>query len=123
MKGRLIPISKLKTKEIPKIDKIRPIVALSPIMKIIESRLINSIKKYAEEILHVAQKGFKANSETAININGMINELKNEVDVFLFFDFKEAYDNINLELLFEKLKEKKVISQEEINTLIFCTKE
>ena len=65
--GRLIPLNKVHPK-IPTPDEMRPIVALSPIMKLLEIRFKEKLDKYMNERMARCQSGFIKGCGTHINI-------------------------------------------------------
>jgi hypothetical protein len=101
----------------------RPIIALSPILKLLESRFREKLEKYMIERMIPCQVGFVRECGTHVNIIRMIrrclspykyDQTKFRPKAILFIDFKSAYNNVNLDMLFESLKENKILENDEI---------
>jgi len=123
--GRLIPLNKVHP-ETPKHDEMRPIIALSPILKLIESRFRDKLESYMNEYMIPSQVGFVRGCGTHVNIVRLINRCLTRYGnigakkggfkpkAILFIDFKSAYNNVNLDLLFNILHDKNILDSEEI---------
>jgi len=126
--GRLIPLNKVHP-EIPKPDEMRPIIALSPILKLLESRFRDKLEKYMSERMIPCQVGFVRNCGTHVNIVRLIkrcliryNDVGKKKGGFkpkaiLFIDLKSAYNNVNLNMLFRILLQKNILVSEEVSFL------
>ena len=119
--GRLIPLNKVHPLT-PLPTQMRPIIALSPILKILEIRFKSKLDRYLNERLVKAQTGFVQNCGTQINImrligKGMQYKDRKQKACILFIDFKSAYNNVNLEKLFEKLIVKNILEPAEVEFL------
>jgi len=113
--ARLIPLNK-KFPEIPKPDEFRPIIVMSPLVKLLEARLLETLQNYLTTSLHRSQTGFVPGLDIFVNIHRAIKQIRKRVDskgrVFcLFLDFKSVYNTIPHEELFEKLR--RVLPMEE----------
>ena len=107
-RARLIVLNK-KHPDVPRPDQIRPIVVTSPLVKILEGRLIAKLQRYLKEHLHVSQVGFVEQMDIYVNIwraLRRINELRDKRKRIycLFLDFSSAYNTVPHSLLFEKLR-------------------
>jgi len=123
--GRLVPLNKVHP-EIPKPDEMRPIIALSPILKLLESRFREKLENYLLEQMIPSQVGFVRYCGTHVNIVRLVNrcltkysDFGMEKDKFrpkaiLFIDLKSAYNNVNLDMLFDILTDKNILDQEEV---------
>jgi len=69
--GRLVPLNKVHP-EIPKPDEMRPIIALSPILKLVESRFREKLEKYMVEKMIPCQVGIVKECGTHVIIIRMI---------------------------------------------------
>ena len=119
--GRLIPLNKVHPK-IPEPTQMRPIIALSPILKLLEIRFKPKLDKYLNERMTKAQTGFVQHCGTHINIMRILHRCLYFKDqsrraCVLFIDFKSAYNNVNLECLFQKLRVKNILDPLEIDFL------
>ena len=63
--GRLVPLNKVHT-NIPKPDKMRPVIALSSILKLVESRFRDKLENYMTNKIMQSQVGFVRNCGTHI---------------------------------------------------------
>ena len=119
--GRLIPINKVAPLT-PNIDEIRPIIALSPIVKILEARFKSKLDNYQVTRLMVSQTGFVKNCGTQVNLVRLIQRginCKNnkKIAAILFIDLKQAYNHVNQEKLFYLLRHNRILEEEEIQFL------
>ena len=93
------------------INNYRSIAVLPPLAKVFEKIVTSQISIYfnMNNLLFVGQHGFRANHscETALHeiITDMLNILgKRFIGLFLFIDFRKAFDLINPQLLLIKLR-------------------
>ncbi len=105
--ARLIPLNK-KFPEIPKPDEFRPIVIMSALVKLLESRTLGSLQNYQVTRMHRSQTGFVPTLDIFVNIHRTMNRLKmrlnNKKPAFcLFLDFKSAYNTVPHDKLLQKL--------------------
>ncbi len=126
--GRLIPLNKVHP-EIPKPEEMRPVIALSTILKLVESRFRSKLEDYMAEQMIPCQVGFVRNCGTHVNIIRIIKRclgryggIRNKKGKFrpkalLFIDFKSAYNNVNLDMLFSTLLSKRILNDDEITFL------
>ena len=119
--GRLIPLNKVFP-ETPTIDQYRPIVALSPVAKILEARIAVKLKYYVKRYCTHSQTGFVQGCGTFINIQRIIkwcneNNKKGNRGILLFIDLRKAYDSVPLGTLFRMLEETRALSKSEIQYL------
>ena len=118
-RARLVALNK-KHPAVPKADQIRPIVITSPLVKILEGRLIPKLQKYLKEELHISQVGFIEHMDIYVNIWRVLTRIKELRDrkkhvYCLFLDFSSAYNTVPHSLLFEKLKS--ILSTEEVQLI------
>ena len=117
--SRLIPLNK-KFPNCPKIDDIRPIVVTSQLIKFIEMRFAEKLKKYMNDRLERTQTGFVPGMGTEVNIVRLLNKLKEKRQqrpIVLFIDFSNAYNTIFHKKLFQTLRDKKILTEDEIQFL------
>ena len=126
--GRLVPLNKVHP-NIPKPDEMRPIIALSPILKLVESRFRDKLENYMTNQMMQSQVGFVRNCGTHVNIvrlikrcltryNGIGNlKSKFKPKALLFIDFKSAYNNVNLDMLFANLLTNNILDSDEVEFL------
>ena len=69
--GRLIPLNKVHP-EIPRPDEMRPIITLSLISKLVESRFREKLENYMTEQMTPCQVGFVRKCGTHVNIVRLI---------------------------------------------------
>ena len=120
--GRLVPLNKVHP-EIPKPDEMRPIIALSPILKLVESRFREKLENYMTERMNPCQVGFVRECGTHVNIVRLIrrclstyanNQKKFKPKAILFIDFKSTHNKVNLDMFFKSLEKKKILENDEI---------
>jgi hypothetical protein len=121
LSGRLVPLNKVHP-SVPTRREMRPIVALSPVVKLMEVRLKAKLDQYMEDRMHISQIGFVRGCGTHLNIVRLVRHClerkhKSQRMAVLFIDFESAYNNVHLEELFKILKNKKILFDEEINFL------
>ena len=100
--GRLIAFSKIPD-DIPKANETRPIVTLSPIMKLLEALVVPALRKIVNDQVHVPkeQTGFKNKHTTHMNIlllcTTMLTSQKNlhSTDYYFFADYCKAFDSVH----------------------------
>ncbi len=115
-KSRLVALNKVHPK-IPTCGDFRPIIVMSAIVKIMESRWLPKLKAYLVERLCPCQTGFVTGQGIFSNITRAINRIKSRTDsgknVFgLFIDFKSAYNFARHDILFDRLNG--ILTPEEI---------
>lgn len=106
--ARLVPLNK-KYPNVPKAEEFRPIIVLSPIIKILEARLLMRLQDYLVQSLHRSQIGFIPGMDVFVNIHRALKQIRARTSfgkhVFcLFLDFKSAYNTIPHRELFQKLE-------------------
>ena len=105
-----------KNKGDPKLpENYRPITILSCLGKLFTSIINNRLKRYAEEkdLIDNCQAGFRKNHSTTDNIfiiNSLIDIVKSSKKKLhcCFFDFKQAFDRVSRERLWEKLEQHRI---------------
>ena len=104
---RIVPLNKVHPR-IPETDQFRPIIVMSPIVKILEARFLPKLNDYLIKKILLSQTGFVKGQGTHVNIQRAIQRIKlrtnNKKRVFgLFIDLKSAYNYIRHDKLFERL--------------------
>jgi len=116
LQGRLIPLNK-KFPKTPMVEEVRPIVIMSSLIKFMELRLAPKLSQYMVEKLHRSQVGFVPGMGVDVNIWRLLNQLKSKSKtkpVVVFVDFSSAYNTIYHRRLMEKLRESKILDEDEI---------
>ena len=118
---RLIPLNKVFP-NIPGRKDLRPIAVQSPLVKLLEARFLPKLQDYLNQKLDRSQTGFIQKMGIQVNLVRALERIKLRTDkgrcVYgLFIDFSNAYNSIPHCLLFKKLREKKVLEEDEINYL------
>lgn len=106
-KSRLIPLNKIAP-EIATVDKIRPIVINSLMIRILEGRFQEKLKQYMTNQLHISQTGFVAGGGIFVNVERAVRRIKLRTEsrrnVFgVFVDFSSAFNTIYHEILLRHL--------------------
>ncbi len=120
--GRLIPLNKVFPNT-PTIDQYRPIVALSPMAKILEARIAVKLKRYVKRFCTHSQTGFVQGCGTFINLHRIMkwcNLNKTPRGILLFIDLRKAYDSVPLGTLFKMMRTNKALSDDELQYLQAC---
>ena len=118
---RLIPLNKVFP-ETPTRTQLRPIVISSPLIKLLEARFLEKLKIYLNEKLDRSQTGFVDKMGIQVNLHRALkqitNRFKNGNSCFgLFIDFSNAYNSVPHTLLFQKLRQKQIFTEEEVQFL------
>jgi len=119
--SRLVALNKVYPKT-PTRKEMRPILIQSPIIKLLEGRFLPKLRKYMQNDLVISQTGFVPGLGTQVNIKRAIERIqertKNKRPAYgLFIDFSNAFNTVPHILLFEKLRKKKILDEEEISYL------
>ena len=115
---RLVPLNKVFP-NIPTRKEMRPIAVQSPLVKLLEARFLPKLQKYLNKKLDRSQTGFIQKMGIQVNLVRALERItlrtkQNKVVYGLFIDFSNAYNSIPHELLFKKLRDKKVLEEDEI---------
>ena len=115
-KARLIALNKVHPK-IPKKSEFRPIIILSLIVKIMESRWLPKLKEYMVYKMCPSQVGFVPGQGVFTNIFRAISVIRERTEkkksaFGLFIDFKSAYNFARHDLLFKRLEN--ILEKDEI---------
>ena len=115
---RLVPLNKVFP-NIPTRTQLRPIVIQSPLVKLMESRFLEKLQNYVSFKLDRSQTGFVPGIGIQVNLTRALDRIKLRTDrrqpiYGLFIDFSNAYNSVPHSRLFEKLREKEVLDEEEI---------
>ena len=118
---RLVPLNKVFPNT-PSRNDMRPIAIQSPLVKILEARFLPKLQQYLNRRLDRSQTGFIQKMGIQINLVRALERItlrtKQKQCVYgLFIDFSNAYNSIPHELLFRKLRGKKVLDDVEIDFL------
>jgi len=100
----------------------RPILICSPLQKLLEARFLPKLMDYLESKLVPCQTGFIPKMGIQVNLYRAIQRIKtrteNKENVYgLFIDFANAYNTVPHTLLFQKLRQKKCLDDQEIDYL------
>lgn len=119
--ARLVPLNKVFP-ETPTRDQLRPIIIQSTIIKIIESRFASKLHNYLDNKLDRSQTGFVRKLGIQVNLARALQRItmrtSQKKNVYgLFIDFSQAYNSVPHVLLFQKLRAKKVLEEDEISYL------
>ena len=120
---RLCALNKVFPKT-PNRFEMRPINIGSPILKALEARFLPKLKAYLRDKLDRAQTGFVDGMGIFVNLQRAVKRIqlrtngeRKQFCYGLFIDYANAYNLVPHKLLFEKLRAKKVMLEEEINFL------
>ncbi len=141
--SKLVPLNKVHP-EIPKVSQMRPIVATNVLFKILELRFSDELHRKFWNLkgFALSQFGFLRGMNTQAQIYNLLNQVTqgwihlpgkklhfHELSLdprlpkynplhhyVIFIDFKEAYNSINMGLLYEMMKKDEIL---EDNKLIF----
>ena len=118
--ARLVPLNKVFP-QTPTRTQLRPIMVQSPIIKLLEARFLPKLQRYLNDKLSRSQVGFVQKMGTQINLSRALTQIyqrTNQKSVFCrFIDFSNAYNSVPHTLLFQKLRNKRVLEEDEINFL------
>jgi len=119
--ARLVPLNKVFP-QIPTRTQLRPIVVQSPLIKIMEGRFLRKLQDYLIFRLDRSQTGFVPGLSVQVNITRALDRIKLRTDrkqpVYgLFIDFSNAYNRVPHTKLFEKLRNKHILEEDETQFL------
>lgn len=120
--ARLVALNKVHP-QIPKPNEFRPIIVMSPLLKFLESRFLPKLQLYSTTQMLPSQIGFVKGFGCEVNIKRLIMRGKELLRrspqhwTILFFDFSNAYNSVIREILYQKLADKRILNQHEINWL------
>jgi len=118
--SRLIPLNKVWP-AIPTAPQFRPITILSPVFKWLESRFLPKLNEYLLNKMMKEQTGFVPGFGTHVNIRKLIREIKryrkNDKMIVIFIDYKSAYNTVNRQILYKRIKDKKILDEDELSFL------
>ena len=120
--SRLVPLNKVFP-SIPTRRQMRPIMVCSSLQKLLELRFLPALTEYLKNKLHRSQVGFVPGMGIQVNLLRAICVTKISTDenkkcrYGLFIDFANAYNTVPHTLLFQKLRQKKCMSEDEIDYL------
>jgi len=106
--ARLVPLNK-KHPDIPRPEEFRPIIVMSPLIKLLEARLLPRLQTYLIMCSQRSQVGFVPGMDIFVNIFRALKQLRRRTSdkkraFCLFLDFKSAYNSIPHDALFQKLE-------------------
>ena len=119
--SRLVPLNKVFP-NVPTRKQMRPILVCSPLQKLLEARFLPKIMDYLKNRLTRGQTGFVPGMGIQVNLlrTIVVTKIRTEDGRYqygLFIDFANAYNTIPHTLLFDKLRKKKCLDDEEIDFL------
>lgn len=120
--SRLVPLNKVFPNVATR-KQMRPILVCSPLQKLLEARFLPKLTEYLQNKLARSQVGFvpgmgiQVNLLRAICVSKMSTEENNRSRYGLFIDFANAYNTVPHTFLFQKLRQKKCMDEEEIEYL------
>ncbi len=124
--ARLIPLNKVFP-QTPNRTQLRPILAQSALVKLIESRFVPKLTNYLNKKLNRAQVGFVKGLGIQVNLARALRRIKyrageKRASYGVFIDFSQAYNSIPHTLLFQKLREKQIFEEDELAYLeqLYC---
>ena len=117
LRGRIIPLNKAYP-DIPKIDQIRFIVAISPVQKLLEASLLPSLQQYAHDNLKEKQRAYIGGCSTHSNIADMLAKSNKGKDI-LFIDYSKAFDTVDRHILYSIIQAKDILSPVQLKMLQF----
>ena len=103
-----MPLNK-KHQETPKPDEMRPVIALSSVVKLLKSRFRNKLDDYMDKCMIPCQVEFMKECGTHVNTVRLINrchiryslggknQWKFKTKAILFIEFMSPYNNVNLD--------------------------
>ena len=116
-RARLIPLNKVWP-GVPGPEDFRPITVLSHMFKWLESRFLPKLNRYLLERMQPEQTGFVPYFGTQVNIRRIVNCIKNhkksDNKILLFIDYKAAYNTVNRKILYQRLRDKNILNENEI---------
>ena len=116
--ARLISLNKVWP-NIPTSDQFRPITVLSPIFKWMELRFITKLNAYQTKYMKREQIGFVPSMSTLTNTRRLIHYIQSyraaDNKILIFIDFKCAFNTIIRSKLYDILKDKHILTPEEID--------
>ncbi|KAM3142715.1 hypothetical protein pb186bvf_005099 [Paramecium bursaria] len=125
-RARLIPLNKAHP-NIPSEQEFRPIVVLSPLLKFMELRFVNKLNKYMSDKMSMDQQGFVKQSGTFICQLRIQEILLKETKqghssnkCCLFLDYKSAYNYVDRSKIYQIMREKEILNEDEIQFLQIC---
>ena len=138
---KLVPLNKVHP-QVPSVHQMRPIVATNVLFKILELRFSDELHNKFWNLggFALSQFWFLGNMSTQAQIFNLLNQvtqgwnrptgkklhrhvssqLQEQVrynplhNYIIFVDFKEAYNSINMSLLFERMKKDKILKNAEL---------
>lgn len=126
LKARLLPLNKVHPKT-PTIEKYRPIIMFSPLVKFCELICKPKLEAYNQHHIQKEQVGFVRGFSTNFNLTRLLNNIwkikkkkKKRKPIFmLFVDFKGAYDSVNRNYMYEILQRNNILNSNELQLLKF----
>lgn len=115
--SRIIYLNKV-SQSITKNCQVWYIVAISPILKLLEFIILQYLMKYAFKNLSDTQRGFITGRSTHQNITDILS-LANRGKQILFVDFAPAFDNIDRRKLYKIIANRNIILNTLLNLILF----
>ena len=120
--ARLVALNKVHP-NIPKANEFRPIIVMSPLIKFMEARLIPKLSDYTQNRMLPSQTGFVKGFGCEVNIKRLITRGKEVLRTcigtwcIVFFDFSSAYNTVNREILYRRLRNLQILTSDEVTWL------
>lgn len=118
--SRLVPLNKVFP-NVPTRRQMRPIMVCSILQKILEARFFGKLMDYLQNKMVASQTGFVPGMGIQVNLLRAICRIKMATEenkqCKLFIDFANAYNTVPHTLLFQKLRAKQCLDEEELRYL------
>ena len=121
LEARLIGLNKVFPKT-PTRTQMRPIIIFSAIIKLLEATFLLKLKRYLVEKVDRSQTGFVDKMAIQVNLYRALQRITARTSIGstifgLFIDFSNAYNYVPHTLLFKKLRQKKILEDDEVEYL------
>ena len=119
LKARLIPLSK-DNDSIGLVSNYRPIVAVSPIIKLLENYIFDELREYCKHNIHDRQIGFMQGFDRHAHIHALRKRITtSEKGYTLYIDISSAYDSVRRNILYDMMRRRGVLSNHKFNILVY----
>lgn len=123
LEGRLICLNKGMSLS-PELSELRPILIMSPIVRLLEKPIAEELSIYCNEHCHSSQAGFLRDKTTSTNLCRLVKHVhnRNNTGFLVFFDLAKAFDSVDRRILRNLLVQKNVLSEKSLKLLDFIFK-